>query len=692
MANHLATENSPYLLQHAENPVNWYPWGPEALTLARSQDKPIFLSIGYSACHWCHVMAHESFEDQAIAQLLDEHFVSIKVDREQRPDLDQIYIEAVQMLSGHAGWPLSAFLTPDLEPFFGGTYWPPLARGGMPGFADVLQAVADAWKRKRAEVIQQGQRLAELLRRDLLTESAPATNHLDDQPLRTAEAELLQAVDPRWGGFGTAPKFPPANSLRILLRRWGRQGAGRLLDPVRLTLDRMAQGGLYDQLGGGFHRYSVDDQWLVPHFEKMLYDNALLAVCYLEGWQVTGNAAYAQVVRETLDYVVRDMTAPEGGFYSAEDADSDGDEGSFYVWTPAEIQKILGADRAAAFCYLYDVTEGGNFEGRNVLSRPRTLAQAAQILNRSVENLGGEVEEDRRRLLAARSGRVRPGRDDKVLVSWNGLMIDAFARAGAVLGVPQYLDVAAKAADFLLTHLRRPNGQLLHYWRRGKAAGNGYVDDYASLANALVTLYETRFEERWIDAAAWLADEILRRFADPEKGGFFYTEAGDGLLARKKDHFDSSLPSGTGLATMALLRLGKLSGRKDYLAAAQRSLTVARPWMERAPSGSGAMLLALDMYLGPTPEIVIVDSADHASTSAVVSALHRRFVPNKVVAYCNPATPPAAHAAVLSGILQGKTLLPPGPTVFVCQDFACQAPVSGEDAALAALAQIGHNP
>jgi hypothetical protein len=694
MANHLAAENSPYLLQHAENPVDWYPWGPEALELARSQDKPIFLSIGYSACHWCHVMAHESFENEAIARLLNEHFISIKVDREERPDLDQIYMEAVQRMSGHGGWPLSAFLSPNLEPFFGGTYWPAAARGGLPGFADVLRAVAEAWNRRRTELTQQGRQMAQLLREDALGATVALSNHagqassateLDDQPLLIAEAALLRSFDRRFGGFGAAPKFPPASSLRLLLRRWGRTHSEELLHPVRVTLDRMAQGGMYDQLGGGFHRYSVDAQWLVPHFEKMLYDNALLADCYLEGWQVTGDPEYARVVRETLDYVLRDMRDGEGGFHSAEDADSEGEEGVFYVWSAAEIREILGADRAAAFGYSYGVSERGNFEGRNVLNRPQTLADAARTLDRKAEDLASELEQDRRRLLAARDRRVRPGRDDKVLVSWNGLMIEALAHAGAVLGVPSYLDAAADAANFLLTRLRAADGRLQHYWRGGRAAGSGYLDDYAGLANALVTLYEARFEERWLDAAAALADEILRRFADPDQGGFFFAEANGDLLARKKDFFDSPMPSGSGLATMVLLRLGRLAGRKDYLSAAERSLTAARGTMERAPTGAGTLLLALDMYLGPAPEIVILGGDDRDGTSVVLAALARRFLPNKVVAYRDPATPSAHTAGLLSGIFAGKAPLPPGPTVYICRDFACQAPVSGKDAALRIL-------
>ena len=436
MSNRLSSEISPYLLQHADNPVDWYPWSAEALERAREEDKPIFLSIGYSACHWCHVMAHESFQSGPIARLLNEHFIPIKVDREERPELDQLYMEAVQMMTGSGGWPLSVFLTPSLQPFFGGTYWPPQSRGGMPGFDQVLRAVADAWKNRRDQALEHAEKLTQLLRDVRLGgESAgPSAAEPGPELLRNADAVLARSFDPHCGGFGTAPKFPHPLDLRLLLRSWRRTGQGPLLSMVTTTLDRMAAGGIYDHLGGGFHRYSTDARWLVPHFEKMLYDNALLAVAYLEAWQATHNGQYAQVVRETLDYLLREMTAPEGGFYSTEDADSEGEEGKFYLWRPAEVAAVLGPQAAHAFCHVYDVSEPGNFEGRNILNRSKTPSQSAVILGRSVEELEAELASSRRRLLEARAARVRPGRDDKVLVSWNGLMIDALARSVRRLG------------------------------------------------------------------------------------------------------------------------------------------------------------------------------------------------------------------------------------------------------------------
>jgi len=602
MPNRLIHENSPYLLQHAHNPVDWYPWGPEALDLARRENKPIFLSIGYSACHWCHVMAHESFEDPQLARLLAEHFVSVKVDREERPELDQVYMDAVQMMTGRGGWPLSAFLTPELEPFFGGTYWPPRARGGMPGFDQILRAVADAWQNRREQAVAQASRLAEVLRRQLHSEASAGGANLDDAPLRTTAAALHSTFDRQWGGFGTAPKFPQPVLLRLLLRRWQRTRQPQLLEMVAVTLDRMAAGGIYDHLGGGFHRYSVDARWLVPHFEKMLYDNALLAVCYLEAWQATGREPYAQVVRETLGYVLRDMTDPQGGFYTAEDADSQGREGEFYLWTPDQVRTALDASSARSFCCYYDVSEAGNFEGRNILYRSKTLAQAAQILGLQPAELDAQVSQSRLRLREVRAERARPARDDKVLVSWNGLMIEALACAGAALGHEPYLAAADRAADFLLAHLRRPDGRLRRYWRQGRAQGEAFLDDYAALANALTSLYEARSQQVRLDQATELADQILRRFGDARRGGFYYTAADQPLpLARRKDVLDSSIPSGTGLATLALLRLGRLCGRGDCLEAGRRALTEHADLLEQAGAAAGQMLLALDFCLGPAP-------------------------------------------------------------------------------------------
>jgi uncharacterized protein YyaL (SSP411 family) len=682
MPNRLAHETSPYLLQHANNPVDWYPWGQEAIERARREDKPIFLSVGYSACHWCHVMEHESFESEAIARRLNEGFVSIKVDREERPDLDQIYMTAVQAMTGRGGWPMSVFLTPELKPFYGGTYWPPTGRMGMPGFDQVLEAVLDAWQQRREQVnAQAGNLTADI---DRAGRMALPPGEPSDRPLKAAEAALERTFDHAHGGFGGAPKFPHPMDLRLLLRRWRREPREELLHIVTLTLDRMAAGGMYDHLGGGFHRYSVDERWLVPHFEKMLYDNALLSAAYVEAFQATGRPDYERTSREICDYVLRDMTSPEGGFLSTLDADSEGEEGKFYVWTPAEVETVLGVERAQTFCRVYDVSEGGNFEGQNILNLPKTLEQSARILGREPDDLRAELAESRSKLLEVRNRRVWPGLDDKVLVSWNGLMIDSLALASGVLDEPRYLTAARAAADFMLTKMRRGDGRLLHTWRSGRAKFDAYLDDYACLANALVTLYEASFEERWIDAAAEMADIVLAEFEDREAGGFFYTAHDhEQLISRQKDVQDGSVPSGNSIAATMLLRLGKLCGRADYLEAAERTLKAFMALVEKHPSAAGQMLIALDFYLGPTPELVAVGpTADQVS--GIAQAIRHRYLPNRVLAY----RPGNGHSAALDAIFAGKTAVGDQSTLYICQNFACQEPVVGRDTIFSAIAAM----
>ena len=689
MPNRLAHQTSPYLLQHAGNPVDWYPWGKEALERARVEDRPIFLSIGYSACHWCHVMEHESFEDAQIARLMNEHFVCIKVDREERPDLDQIYMNAVQIMTGRGGWPMSVFLTTDLKPFYGGTYWPPTARGGMPGFDQVLAAVADAWQNRRAQAIDQAESLTEHLKSAAQppAESGP----LSALAVEQAIASLTRSFDSTHGGFGGAPKFPHPMDLRLLARAWHRNRNESLLHVMTFTLDKMAAGGIYDQLGGGFHRYSVDERWLVPHFEKMLYDNALLIPCYLDAFLITGNADYARVARETCDYVLREMTDPAGGFYSTQDADSEGEEGKFFVWTPAEIAEVLGADAAKTFCRVYDVTPEGNFEhGHSILNRPKTLEQCAQILGRDAKDLARELAESRAKLLAVREKRVHPGLDDKVLVAWNGLMIDALAQAAGVLDEPRYREVATRAADFILSTMRRPDGRLLHTWRGGQAKLDAYLDDYASLANSLVSLYEATGNERWIDEAVRLVDVMLDKFADPAGGGFFYTASDhEKLLTRIKELTDSSVPSGNALAATALLRLGQLSGRKDYLDAATKTLVAATPIMQRAPMAGGQMLLALDRLLGPSHELVLVGSAANADARNVNAAIARRFLPRSILAVrITDANVARHHSPQLDELFAGRQSPSGEPVLYVCENFTCQEPAVGLAAILAAIEKL----
>jgi uncharacterized protein YyaL (SSP411 family) len=675
MPNRLANETSPYLLQHANNPVDWYPWGPEALERSKAEQKPIFLSIGYSACHWCHVMEHESFENESIAAALNDKFVNIKVDREERPDLDQIYMNAVQLITGRGGWPMSVFLTPDLQPFFGGTYWPPDPRMGMPGFGQVIAAVDDAWLNRREQAIEQAGELTRHLQQ--VGESDDSAGELAPELLGSAVAKLEQVFDFTNGGFGQAPKFPHSMDLQLLMRVWYQTHRDGVLDMVKLNLDKMAQGGIYDHLAGGFARYSVDARWLVPHFEKMLYDNALLTGAYLDGYLITKDEAYARVARETLDYILGYMTDERGGFHSTEDADSEGEEGKFYVWTAAEIMEILGDERGERFCYVYDVTETGNFEGHSILNLPKTVAQCASLRGWDLNELEGELTESRAALLAVRDQRVRPGKDDKILVSWNALMIDSMARAAGILGDSKYLDAATAAADFLLTAMRRADGRLLHSWRNGEAKFDAYLDDYSYLINALVSLYEASFDERWIDEAVKLADLVLAHFSDTVAGGFFFTaDDHEQLIARNKDIHDSSVPSGNAMSATALLRLGKLTGRGDYLEAVRAALESAVGVMRQSPTAAGQLLIAADMHFGPVKEIAILGTDDE-EVSQVASDLSRRFVPNHVVAA--RTTGAVAGSTHLDPMFQGKQAAGGGAAVFVCENFACQAPVSGTE-------------
>jgi|tagenome__1003787_1003787.scaffolds.fasta_scaffold20963437_2 uncharacterized protein YyaL (SSP411 family) len=679
MPNRLAKETSPYLLQHRDNPVDWYPWGEDAIGRARREDRPIFLSIGYSACHWCHVMEHESFESEAIARVLNENFVPIKVDREERPDLDQIYMNAVQMLTGHGGWPMSVFLTPELKPFYGGTYWPPKSSRGMPGFDQILAAVMDAWKNRREHALNAAEQLtAELQNVGAVAAGDAGTLKVD--LIDAAVGQLRRAFDGTYGGFGKAPKFPHPMDLQLLVRAWHRTGQQGALDMVRLTLDRMAAGGIYDHLGGGFARYSVDARWLVPHFEKMLYDNALLASAYLDGYLVTGDANYARVLRETLNYIIRDMTSPSGGFFSTEDADSEGHEGLFYTWTPDEIESVLGEERGATFGRVYDVSDVGNFEGRSILHLPTTLEQSAAILRREPHELAAELAESREKLFAVREKRVRPGRDDKVIVAWNGLMIDAMARAGAALNEPEYVITADEVASYILSRMRRDDGRLLHSCRNGHAKLDAYLDDYAALANSLVSLYEANLKERWIDDAVQLMDIVLDKFADPAGGGFFYTASDhEQLIARTKELTDSSIPSGNSLAANALLRLGRLTGRSDYLDAAEQILAAAVPIMQRAPMAAGQMLLALDFYIGPTNELVLVGDMARDDTKEAVAAVHRRHLPRSVFAArdTRSADPTGSQSGHLNEMFEGKESPDGQPALYVCENFACQTPAAG---------------
>ncbi len=668
MANRLAQETSPYLLQHRENPVDWYPWGEEALALARGKDRPILLSVGYSACHWCHVMAHESFEDPETAAYMNEHFVNVKVDREERPDVDALYMEAVQAISGQGGWPMTVFLDPEGVPFYGGTYFPPDDSRGMPSFRMVMEAVVDAFESKRDEIEQRAPQMRARLAAIGQVEPAdsPQAAMLDE-----AIERLHLAADRARGGFGGAPKFPPASAIELLLAR----GESEIPE---LTLDAMLAGGIYDQIGGGFSRYSVDAAWQVPHFEKMLYDNALLARAYLHGWQVLGHERYRRICEETLDWALREMRGPEGGFYSALDADSEGEEGRFYVWAPGGDPRRarrsvpgrancinFSAQQVEKLMQFYGVSEGGNFEGRNILH----LAGGADRRRRR------DSSEMRRALYEARAKRVWPGLDDKRLTAWNALMIAALAEAGAVLGREDYLEAARACAEFVWNEMRDAEGALLRTYKDGRAHLKAYLEDHAFLLEALLTLYEASFEAVWFERARELADTLLARFADDERGGFFSTaDDHESLIARRKEIGDHPIPSGNSAAAFGLLRLGALTGERAYENAAEGVFRLFSDSAGKHPEAFAHLLRAIDFHLSPTKEVALIGE-DLDELAAVVRGELR---PHLVLAGGKEGTdtPP---------LLQGRNELEGQPTAYVCEHFTCRAPVTDPEALQQAL-------
>ncbi|MGN6664016.1 MAG: thioredoxin domain-containing protein [Solirubrobacterales bacterium] len=649
MPNRLARETSPYLLQHKDNPVDWYPWGPEALARAREEDRPILLSVGYSACHWCHVMERESFEDPETAAYMNQHFVSVKVDREERPDVDAIYMEAVQAISGHGGWPMTVFLDPDGVPFYGGTYFPPDTSRGMPSFRMVMEAVVHAFETQREEIRERAPGTRARLAAIGEVEPRPELPGPDD--LEAAVQRLLAGADRAHGGFGGAPKFPPASSLELLLARGE-------TEVVTETLDGMLAGGIYDQLGGGFARYSVDAIWLVPHFEKMLYDNAQLARAYLHGWQQLGHERYRRVCEETLDWMLREMRGPEGGFYSALDADSEGEEGKFYVWTPAQIREVLG-DGAEPVIEHYGVSERGNFEGSNVLH----LARGPQ----NPEPAG--LADARRALFEARAQRVRPGLDDKRLASWNALAIAALADAGAVLGRAEFLDAARACAEFVLGEMRDGEGNLLRTYKDGRAHLGAYLEDHAFLLEALLALYEASFEERWFAEARTLAETTIERFGDAERGGFYSTSTDhEELIARRKEVGDHPIPSGNSSAAMGLLRLGALTGERRYSEAGAAVFALfGKPAIEH-PDAFAHLLRALDFHLSPTREVALVGD----DISELAAVLREKPRPHLVLA----AGPEGSDQPPL---LANRTTIDGRPAAYVCESFACRLPVTDAD-------------
>ena len=671
-SNRLAGETSPYLLQHAQNPVDWYPWGPEAFERARTENKPVFLSVGYSACHWCHVMERESFENPRIAALMNEHFVNVKVDREERPDVDQVYMSAVQAMTGQGGWPMSVFLTPDLRPFFGGTYFPPADRMGMSGFPRVLTAVAEAWSNRRDEILAGADKLTnELIRMgEIPTDEGPISVELLDNAFR----KLTQIFDPHQGGFGDAPKFPHPMDLQVLLRHHARTRDPRALAMVRLTLDKMARGGIYDQLGGGFARYSTDARWLAPHFEKMLYDNALLARVYLEAYQVTQDPFYARVAQETLDYVLTRMTDPEGGFYSTEDADSEGEEGKYYVWTSDEIMAVLGPERAGVFFRVYDVTPGGNWEHKSILNLPRPVSEVAIDLALTEAELETQLAADRARLLAVREKRIPPGKDTKILVAWNGLMISALAYAGLILERPAYLAAARRSAAFLLEQLKDSSGRLLHVYKDGRAAIPAFLDDHACLIDGLTRLFEVTGEPRWLEEASRLAADLIDRFRDAKDGGFYFTsEDQERLIVRSKDLTDNATPAGNGMAATALLRLASLTSRQDFEEAAQAAIKAARAIMTRIPSAAGQTLIALDFSLSNAQEVVVCEGRDPVGYEEQLVLAFKRFQAGRVVV---PVPAGVWDGKQAIALLEGRVPLNGLATTYICENRQCRAPIT----------------
>lgn len=670
--NRLAHETSPYLQQHARNPVDWYPWSDEALAWAKEQDRPIFLSIGYSACHWCHVMEHESFENAEIAALMNQWFVNIKVDREERPDLDQIYMNAVMSLTGSGGWPMSVFLTPDLQPFYGGTYWPPTARWGRPGFRDILEGVHDAWTTRRAACVKQAAELTDLVVQ--AGQPTPPADAMTEATLQQAQRLLIRAADKEHGGFGGAPKFPHPMDLRVLMRCAHRFGGAEALQVVRLTLDKMAHGGIYDHLGGGFARYSTDARWLVPHFEKMLYDNAQLTTVYLEAFQLTGDESYARVARETLDYVLREMVSPTGGFYSTQDADSEGVEGKFFVWSHTEVLKHLGPDDGPIFCAAYDVTAQGNWEHTNIINRPRPWGPIAAHFQMDVPTLEARLADCCRRLFEVRSQRVAPGRDEKILVSWNGLMIAAMAQGANVLGDRRYADAATAAARFIVDQMTTEEGRLLHVAKDGVVRLNAYLDDYACLIDGLVELYQATFEPWTIAAAVRYAERMIAQFADPDGTGFFYTSADhETLIARNKETHDNATPSGNSMAATALVRLGRLTGRSDLESYGQQTLQMMSGLLSRMAMAAGQALVAFDFVLGPVEELIF---CSNDSSMPPLSALHRHFLPNKLILLRPHSQTDAELPSELRPLLMGKTSLDGQLTLYACRQGTCQAPLT----------------
>ncbi|MBD3232865.1 MAG: DUF255 domain-containing protein [candidate division Zixibacteria bacterium] len=678
--NRLVFEKSPYLLQHAKNPVDWYPWGEEAFGKAKAEDKPIFLSIGYSTCHWCHVMERESFEDTAIADLMNKSFICIKVDREERPDIDNIYMTVCQMLTGSGGWPLTVILTPDLEPFFAGTYFPKYSAYGRNGMNELIPALARAWKESRSEIVESSGRIIEALDRNT---GGVGREDLGDIVLTRTFDELKGRYDERYGGFGSAPKFPTPHNFLFLLRYWKGTGEKRALSMVENSLRKMRLGGIYDHIGYGFHRYSTDEKWLLPHFEKMLYDQALLTLAYLETYQATGDEFFAEVAREILEYVERDMTSKSGGFYSAEDADSEGVEGKFYVWKPEEIESVLGEEDGKLFMDLYRFEERGNFReqatgektGDNIPHLTDPISEIASIKKMDTSELENKVSQIRQKLFDHREKRIHPYKDDKILSDWNGLMIAAFSRAAAVLNDRHYADIAKRAVEFIMDKMM-DDGRLWHRYREGEAGINGHLDDYSFMVRGLIELYQATFDAKYLKQGIELNDKMIELFWDFEKGGLYMAskEAGD-LIVRPKEIYDGAIPSGNSIALLNLIQLSRFSGNSDYENKANELLKTFSGQIAVTPSAYAQMLTGLDYLLGESLEIVIVGETDSDGTSRMLSTLWRTYLPNTVIILrrTDQETPDITEIAPYTAnqnAIDNKT------TAYICRNFSCDKPIT----------------
>ncbi len=691
--NRLIHESSPYLLQHAANPINWFPWGQEAFETAKREDKPIFVSIGYSTCHWCHVMERESFSDKEVAELLNKDFIAIKVDREERPDIDNVYMTVTQALTGSGGWPMTIFMTPDKKPFYAGTYFPKHQRWGRPGMMELLPKIAAAWRNDRQKILTSADQITQHVIR--LSSRQPGTK-LDQEILDQARQFFVQAYDPEYGGFGKSPKFPSPHQLNFLLRRYYHTRDEQALAMVEKTLTQMRQGGIYDQLGFGFHRYSTDARWLVPHFEKMLYDQAMLIMAYTEAYQATGKAFYAKVAEEIITYVLRDMTSAQGGFYSAEDADSEGIEGKFYLWTPKEIKTLLGEKDARLFSNVFNVKEGGNFEDagpghhidQNILHLQKPLTNHAKDMDISEDQLRKRLEASRQTLFDARQKRIHPFKDDKILTDWNGLMIAALAKTGYVLNNQKYTAAASKAADFILQNLTADNGRLLKSYRKGKAGSAAHLNDYAFMVWGLIELYQATYKANYLADAIALNEQMLSHFWDEQNGGLYITaDDGEKLLVRSKEIYDGAIPSGNSVAVYNLLRLAHMTGKTDYMEKAEGIIKAFSDPVKQYPAGHSQLMVALEYALNPNYEVVIVGEPQKQDTRLMLAALRRPFIPEKIVLFRTADKSTAGAITDIAPFTRSMATRNGQATAYVCQEFACRLPTTSIDQMLKNLKQ-----